>query len=145
VEVDMNSMTQTKKRDEYVAGLRALADAIDADPDLPLPYHGGSTEAIVFCDDKAEMVAWARLMTGAKRKEIDENSAYGFELHGQVLGLRVGVYVRRDEVCRRVVKGVRTETKTEDVTEVVGTREVTVEVEDVEWVCEPLLAAAVSS
>lgn len=41
-------MTTTEDRAAYVAGLRRLADAIESNPDLPLPYQGGLHSPIAF-------------------------------------------------------------------------------------------------
>lgn len=131
-------------RAAYIAGLRAIADALEADPELPAPHAGSASVALIFCDTKEQVQAWSRVMTGAKHKEIEDDANYGFRLVGQINGVRVKVLVARDEVCRRVVTGTRTVTTTEPITEVVGEREVTVELEDVEWVCEPLLAEVAS-
>lgn len=131
-------------RADYITGLRAIADALEADDDLPLPYPGRCSESLIFCRTREQVQAWARVMTGEKRKEIEDSDGYGFALHGRVHGILVDVRVDREQVCRRVVKGTRTEVKTEQITQVIGERRVPVTVEDVEWVCEPLLAEVAS-
>lgn len=136
----MSTVQPSAERAAYIAGLRKIADALEADPDLPAPYEGSASVSLIFCDTKEQVQAWARVMTGAKRKEVDDDRHYGFRLVGQINGVRVKVLVKRDEVCRRVVTGTRTEIITEQITRVIGVRRVPVEIEDVEWVCEPLLA-----
>lgn len=141
----MTQSTEDTARTACIDGLRALADALEADATLPLPYHGHSVAMSFFTDDKAELVALARLMTGRAEKKVDDSGSYGFKLEGQVYGLKLLAYAHRDEVCERVVTGTREVTRTEQITEVTGTREVTETVEDVEWICRPLLAAEVSA
>ncbi|HET6291734.1 MAG TPA: hypothetical protein VFG33_00115, partial [Kribbella sp.] len=63
---------------------------------------------------------------------------------GGVIEVHVGAY--RDQVCERVVTGTREVTKTvPDPSVVVPDVEVTETVEDVEWICGPLLAKAVTT
>lgn len=137
-------MTTTDQRNAYIEGLRVIADALDADPDLPLPYHGGLVHELIFCATKEQMVAWSRVLTGKADKHVDDGSdRYGFELHGQVHGFKTKVLVDRAEVCQRIVTGTREVTKDvldPDALATVPTVTVTETVEDVEWVCTPLLA-----
>ena len=140
-------------RDQYIAGLRALADLLDADETMPLPYDGtGYSQIAVFyhgSDSKDGLAAFARAFPGRLEKVYDDESeAFGFELRG-TLGGPDGLGIRavgdRTKVCRRVVTGTRTEIREEPITQVVGKRSVPVEVETVEWICdEPLLAEATS-
>jgi hypothetical protein len=139
----MTDSTETV-RAEYIAGLRVLADLLEARPEIPAPYHGRSTELAIFTSGKDELVAAARAFPGKLDKTYDDNSsAFGFELHGRLRGLRVVIYGDRNEVCRRVVTGTREVTKTVPAPDAPMV-EVTETVEDVEWVCEPLLAEASS-
>lgn len=133
-------------RAEYIAGLRAIADALEADENLPLPFEGNTSSGTVFCETREEIAAWSRVMTGEKRKHIDEDSRlYGFKLNGQVHGYTLDLRIDRNEVCRRVVTGTREVTETVPDPDVeVPTVEVTRTVENVEWVCEPLLAEVAS-
>lgn len=137
-------MTTTDQRNAYIAGLRRLADALDTDPDLPLPYHGADVHAMVFCQTKEQLVAWSRILTGKAEKHVDNDSdAYGFRLKGQVIGVKVDVLVNRAEVCERIVTGTREVTREvpdPDALAAVPTMTVTETVEDIEWVCSPLLA-----
>jgi hypothetical protein len=131
------------ERTDYIEGLRQLADLLDANPDVPLPYTGAGTFAPlqwVEVDDDARAVfaKVASIIPGTKTKRTDE---YNFALAGQLAGLHVAVLAPRYAVCARVV---------------IGTREVTEEVPDpeapkvtvtrteeiVEWKCAPLLADA---
>lgn len=124
-------------------GLRALANFLDANPDLPgirWAFHGVN----VFPRDRDGVAAWARAAmrsTGKARKHQ----------HGQWAGLDVdfspavsiAVRIERDEVCQRVVVATREETKeVPDPTLLAAVPTVTVTevVEDVEWRCMPILS-----
>lgn len=132
-------------RDQYIEGLRRLADALEADPEMVLPYDGTASELSVFTQTKTELQAWARALPGTKTKEVDDTSpVYGFELHGSIAGVRVLVYSHRDEVCTRRVVDTRVEIVEEEITQVIGKRSVPKTVETVEWDCHPLLAEVAS-
>lgn len=138
-------------RVEYVAGLRALADLLESTPDLPLPTEREITWAahtfqIYEGREPRETVATlARLLPGRLYKNDPAKGGYAeqyFELTGKLYGLGLRVWAERSEVCRRVVTGTREVTETVPAPDA-PTIEVTRTVEDVEWVCEPLLADAV--
>lgn len=135
----------TADRTAYIDGLRALAAALETDPELPLPYDGSTTQMSVFVETKEEAAAYARLL-GKAEKHVTDESSYGFRLHGAIDGLRVIVYAPRDQVCTRRVVGTREVTRTvldPDALAAVPTVEVTEVVEDVAWDCHPLLAPAI--
>lgn len=138
--------TTTTKRADYIAGLRQLADALDADPDLPLPWDGTAVSRLsVFTATRAECAAWARVL-GHAEKEISDDY-YGFKLTGQVSGVQVLVYAPRAEVCTRRVVGTREVTKEipdPDALAAVPTVTVTETVEDIAWDCHPLLSDVTS-
>lgn len=139
-------------REEYTAGLRALADLLDATPDLPLPTTRDIQWAVHWYattdDEKRTVMAnIARLIPGRLTKNDpntgDKYDSDYFRLTGNIGGLPIEIWSQRESVCRRVVTGTR------EVTELVPADdapmvEVTTTVEDVEWVCEPLLAQAVT-
>jgi hypothetical protein len=127
----------------YTAGLRALADALDADEFLPLPFDGTCTPLTVFVDTKAEVVAFARLLPHAAKKYDDTSSSYGFELLGLLHGLKLAVKAPREQVCTRRVTG--TKTVTIEVPDPVALAavpkvSVTTSVETAVWDCGSLLA-----
>lgn len=143
----MSAQTETEKRTDYIAGLYALAAALDNDPDLPLPYHGASSELLVFVDTKAEVVTYARLLHGKVDKVVTDDPNYGFTIRGTLAGLRVSVFAPRNEVCERVVVGTREVTREvpdPEALAAVPTTTVTEVVDDVVWECRPLLAPAES-
>jgi len=100
----------TTDRAGYIAGIRTLADALEANEELPLPYHGADQTLSVFVQTKAEAVAYARLM-GKAEKSYDDGAHYGFRLTGKLDGLSLLVYAPRQEVCTRVVTGTETVTR----------------------------------
>lgn len=131
-------------RDGYIAGLRTLADLLDQNPDLPLPYNGSSSALLWIIggsDQRATLSAVARAIPGVKTKGVRGDY---FDVCGQIEGLRVQVIADRDQVCERVVVG--TETVTREVPDPdVPMVTVTEIVEQVEWRCRPLLSPAVAS
>jgi hypothetical protein len=133
-------VTTDTNRAGYIAGLRMLADILEADDTLPLPVHGrGLPVSWSFWDDetaKTEMARVARALPGKKTKDYGDTY---FRLGGQLSGLNVQLTAMRAAVCERVVTGVREVTVTEpDPDAPTVTRVETVE--DVEWRCSPLLA-----
>jgi len=145
----------TADRADYIAGLRALADLLEQHDELPLPSHGASQPLDWWIweheveDAKAVMATIVRLLPGAKSKVVGESGASSwFTVEAKLHGLRINVNARRNTVCRRVVKGVREVTKEvadPEALAAVPTVTVTETVEDVEWVCEPLLAPVEAS
>lgn len=137
------------KRAEYVKGLRELADVLESSPEVPLPFDGNCT-AMTFSflggeDPRSEMAAVARAMPCRLDKHVtehDSGTSY-FHLRGSLHGLRVELVSFRDAVCERVVTGTREVTewvKDPQLLKKVPEVEVTKVVEDIEWVCSPLLA-----
>ena len=144
-------MNDSDKRAEYTKGLRALADLLDANPDLDLPWEGshpqyGTLSVITLADEgAAQIAAWAKALPGTKKKEVRDTHFY---LKGSLHGLHMRVIANRDQVCRRVVTGTREVTEEVPDPEAlasVPTVTVTKTVEDVEWVCEPILGEQVAS
>ncbi len=146
-----NEATATA-RAAYTAGLRELADLLDANPHLALPLDG-SIEGLAISvhvtgaeDQRSEMAAWSRALPGTKTKQVNSNYFYLRKTFGG--GLYFKVVASRDEVCERVVVG--THEVTEEVVDPAYLAEaptivVTKTVEDVEWRCNSILddAAAV--
>lgn len=135
----------TADRAEYTAGLRALADLLEANPHLRLPYYGSTVPLPVIVvsgdDQPRECADWARALPGLVTKDASDDY---FSLLGSLRGLRMSVTAYRDRVCTRTVTG------TEDVTRRVPDPavqvpmvEITETVETVVWECEPILAERV--
>jgi hypothetical protein len=120
-------MTNTDERNEYVQGLRELADFIEAHPDAPLPFVGAHN---AFVDDKTRLGAIVRACGGRWEKSATED--YFYIRRTFAAGHTYEVNVSREQVCRKVVTGTRIEPAQPER-----------EVETYKWVCEePLLAAA---
>jgi hypothetical protein len=141
--------TTTDPRAAYTAGLRQLADILDAHPEVPLPYEG-RVSPISFAfhgyeveDHAGELAAAARiLIPGSRTKNADGNY---FRVTGSLHGLKIECWAMREQVCERVVVGTREvirEVPDPEALAAVPTTVVTETVEDVEWRCAPLLAPA---
>lgn len=131
------------------AAFRELADFLDANPDLIGTRHAFN-DIMVFPRDRDGVVAWARAAARFKPAAVSKTHGevwsrvnLGFGGTGEYPPVRVRVTIEREEVCERVVTGIR------EVTEMVPDPdhvaaaplvEVTKTIEDVEWVCHPLLA-----
>lgn len=123
---------------EYIAGLRLMADVLEAHPEIILPWPGQSPymnfEFYVTGerDEKATTAAIIRALGGHWSK--DASDAF-FTTQTQVRGLHVRVVATRDQVCVRRVVGQKTVTK--KIATVYEEKNV---VEDiVEWDCAPIL------
>lgn len=128
-----------------ISGLRKLADLLEAHPELPLPYHGFGVPAKIYMlgSDRSAFVDAVRALPGKADKRVDNDT---YRVSVKLHGLEVEVVAYRDDVCERVVTGTREVTKTiPDPNVVVPVVEVTEVVEDVEWVCSPLLREPVTS
>ena len=127
------------------AGLRALADLIEAHPGLAV-HMRYSLDRVLVCvtvaeDQKGALAAFLRAAPKRSRKNFEDGKWAAVDV--DLGAVKLHVYADRDQVCERVV---------------VGTREVTEEVPDpealaavptmtqtrteeiVEWQCRPLLA-----
>jgi hypothetical protein len=142
------------RRAAYIAGLRALAGKLEASPgEVPLP-SAGRLEPLAFHflagdDPRTAMAAAARAIGGTWDKNVrdygDAGGSSYFDLTTSIHGLRIIMTAYRDAVCEKVITG------THDVTEVVPDPEllaavplikVTRPVDEVQWVCGPVMAAA---
>lgn len=134
----------TDDRTGYTAGLRALADLLDAHPEVPLPYHGSTAPLTIMhlsgADQRTKFLASVRAFPGHKTKEARD--AY-FDVEVMLHGLSVQITANRDAVCERVVTGTRVlyrDVPDPEALAAVPTTTVTETVEDVRWDCRPLLA-----
>lgn len=138
-------------RAEYIAGLRQLADLLDANPDLPVPTHGdvswlifsvgsGSETAEKLAAQKAQASVIVRAIPATWHKRDMDTL---FQYKAKLRGLGIDVTVERAAVCERVVTS--TETVTSHVPDPEAMAKVplvekTETVETVEWICRPLLS-----
>lgn len=123
------------EREDFIAGLRQLADFYEEHPLLPLPdspdfavYYFGEPET-------HELAARIATQLGTFEKRADETL---FRIEKSFGSIRLRFVFCRDKVCIRKVIGTKTVTK-EIYPENFETQEV--EEEIVEWICPPLLAS----
>lgn len=142
----MSEPTPQELASERAAGLRALADLVEATPEVNANYLDGSSSLTVWYAHKPDVLpalARAGLTYGAKvDKKINDTEI--FELHLSFGPIRAVALAQRTDVCERVIVGTETVTETVKDPELlakVPEIEQTVEREIVEWRCEPLLAA----
>lgn len=130
---------------------RAVADLIEAHPEIPLPYvsvydHSPdradlhwylhiNARAADAEDQRAKAAAIVKAIGGKWRKDFDSDEA---SFRQQRDGFNMGVVVVREAVCERVVVG--EETVTIPAVEAQPERTTTREI--VEWRCEPMLSEA---
>ena len=81
----------TPDRNAYTQGLRALADALDNNPELPLPYTGTHHPMAIFTDRQEQMLACLALLGEVERKVTDVG-VYDFQVTGAMHGLKVRAY-----------------------------------------------------
>jgi hypothetical protein len=139
----------TTDRAGYIAGLRQLADILEQNPALSLPYGCGTgddpSQRVTFYylsdeDPKGALAEFARIMPGPLQKQEQTDC---FALVGKLGALHFDGVVYRGAVCERIVTGTETVTRTvpdPDALAAVPTVEVTETVEHVEWRCLPILA-----
>lgn len=135
----MNDNTADQERRAYTDGLRGLADWLDANSDIPLPWTGADHLYAPFqlgvWVTKEELATIIKALPGKVDKDYGDqvvrvNASFG--------GLKVQAYSGRNEVCERVVVG--TEQVTIPATEAVEAQAEHVEEREVvEWRCHPIL------
>ncbi|MDA8311045.1 MAG: hypothetical protein M0Z46_10625 [Actinomycetota bacterium] len=121
----------------YTDGLRELADWLDAHPEWT-PVSGQLVCMYVLPETAPEAMARAARDMGSAEKSYNDSTGL-FGLEKSFGPHRLHILTEREAVCTRVVTGSHVETKSVPVTFTMET----VEVEDVEWICEPILRAAV--
>jgi hypothetical protein len=96
-------------RADYAAGLRILADAIEADPNMPLL---GTTDHMLFAHNRDEFVTAAALLKDATHHRIESGSlTYKFRLDGRIAGLQVTVFAKPEDACERLATRMVEQTK----------------------------------
>lgn len=126
---------------DLARNLRAVADLLDAHPDLPNCYitAHGSTGAVkvdwqAWCTDKAAAALVVSTIPGTwERDELFDDEARWIQQRGLIT---LDVSVKRDLVCERRVVG----TETVTIPAVAAQPERTETRDVVEWDCKPLLA-----
>lgn len=89
----MTTTSTDTTRAEYTAGLRALADLLDDNPDAKLPYEGhkGAPMA-VFVDTADAGRAWLSILPEPIVTRVD-SPTFPVEIRGTLAGLHIRVYV----------------------------------------------------
>jgi len=128
-------------RAEYIAALRKVADILEDNPQLRLPYQDSFT--FHFLSDGSGAVP--NMVEAAKCFGIDfEKRPWDnyFDLDGFVGPIKIQLSSMRDDVCKRVVTGRREIVEPEVIYTATGNMVTRIE-EDVDWVCpDSLLALA---
>lgn len=133
---------------QQVAGLRKLADLIEAHPELAGRFTADEIELNIHTrtdDITAELAEWARFAkaNGAKIAKDITQSMYNVTATF-CDGVKVSMLAYRTAVCEKVVVGTREVTEeVPDPEALAAVPTVTVKrvVEETKWVCRPLLAA----
>jgi len=130
-------------RTEYIDRLRKLADLLEAEPELILPYTVEKDDIQFYPRGAAETAQTAKLLpTGWEKNDpnASEYDANYYRLTGKWEGARITILELRAAVCERVQVGI----------EIVAVAAVEAAPESVEerpvfeYRCEPLLAKAVA-
>jgi len=140
----------------YTAGLRAVADLIDAHPGLPEPYtsvySSGNIDVQWYLQIKNPDLAWqkttaAKIVSDIGGKWNKRDLVEGRLDFEQTLdsGVHLTLTVTRDAVCERAVVGTHEVTvpATPAIPKQAARPERTATVEDVKWICSSLLAGSV--
>lgn len=146
--------TETNDRQAFIDGLHQIADFLAEHPEVPLPYMGGDVRAGVarHClpiylvsrdgSQRDDIATIARAMGRAEKVFGEDNDrVYVLRRFGAIT---LTASADRAEVCERVVRGTREVTREipdPEALAAVPKVSVTEVVEDVEWVCGPLLKA----
>lgn len=124
-------------RQKLIDGLRHIADTLQRNPLLPLPYFGCVLQQ---CSGLEQMIAIGKAYGGRWDKETTDSN---FELRREFANdLRMYLMLARTEVCTRVVVG--TKEVPEKVIEAQEARVIPAHTEEiVEWHCPPSLSELV--
>lgn len=130
---------------QQAAGLRKLADAIEANPELaPHLRHACHSSAHIFNDVPATFATFARAAKASGAKVTKDYHGKFAHVRADWDGVSVDLQTDRDEVCERVVVDTREIVEEipdpEAVAKLPKVKQTRVE-EIVEWKCRPILAA----
>lgn len=127
------------KRQEFIDGLRAVADFYENHPEAHYDEMGLNISMYAFTDDpKAAVVTTAKAMGKCEKEYCEEYFTIRKEFSGAV---SLSVFAKRSKVCQAVKVGERVipEHIVPATTEIV----IPERTEDIiKWQCEPLLAGA---
>jgi len=146
-------MSTDDTRQAYIDGLHQIADFLAEHPEVPLPHLHSSVGGkwgpvlrifLLSVNEPREALATVARAMGNATKAADITGD-GFEVYREFAGIKLVAHASRSEVCERVVTGTREVTREipdPEALAAVPKVSVTEVVEDVEWVCAPLLKAA---
>lgn len=125
------------KRQEFINGLRAVADFYENNPAAHFDGMQLSISMYAWEEDAKSAIAATAKAMGKCEKEYDENNFTVRKNFSEIVSL--GVFAPRAKVCTPVVVG--TKVIPEHVVPATAETHVPERVENViEWRCEPLLA-----
>jgi len=134
-------VTLTNK--EYAAELRKLAEVYDNNEDVAQIYEGTVVSTLLFCHDPKTAAATVKAFGSADK--VDAGDSIKVTPRKEVVNLNLVIHVFKDRCCHRVVKGKKIlparvmPAKPATKAYIIPEREV----EEVEWVCPPILAGGV--
>jgi hypothetical protein len=100
-----------ERRTAYITFLRDLADMLETNPGVPLPYDGTIGTCVIYAHDRDEaLAAVAAVQTlGVPLREKVEPAAtnYGYELHVEI-GAKFAINAHLPDVSERTVLGSKT-------------------------------------
>lgn len=144
----VEDITETTKRQEYVRGLRMVAELLEAHPEISAPHGFGETEwghATWFAGSVGEAAGIQRAIGGRWEKNDPNTSDYNSE--HLVLTRKLGeeMYIRlivsREKICEKTVVGTERKVVRKLVSAAVY-EEVEEDVDKVEIKCGSLLSVA---
>lgn len=95
-------MNAEEARMDFIKGLRSLADFIEKNEALPVPYDSPFN---IFVDNKEDLRRLQRIVGGKLSKDATDTFFYLRRAFGP---LRLDININREEVCERIVIGRRT-------------------------------------
>lgn len=106
-------MTAPDIRTPYVTALRTIADMLEANPDVRLPYEGTVAALTIYCHNSAEVVAAVvavRSLGVPLSEQVDPHEqSYGYKLRAQIGGgFRLDVLADLPNAAERTVLGSKT-------------------------------------
>lgn len=135
-------------RSKHIQAIRDTLDILEANPELPMPWHSGSSEWrwMIFFPSSPRIAANLVKAFGGKFEKNDPKKS-GYDAANLIMkgvnaaGLHIEVIISRNGICEKKVVG----TKKQKVIKVIAperTKEVEEDVDVVEFTCTSLLSLA---